>query len=140
MAASFTWTGLEEEYRDLRALAGDLATDADGLARAKAITAMTLMQGRYRVRSGELSRGVHIEMGSNQPHRARALVRNDARHAMVYDVGSHGDRHTRSGYNRGVMPRRPVFIRAMVQVRRQFLREVKQVLTRHGLEARGDAG
>ena len=139
MSAKFTWTGLDEEYRDLRSLALDLATDADQLAQVSAMAVSGAIAGRYPIRSGRLANNVIAEAKRVRgTYQAGSVVLSTARHAMVWDLGSHGDRYDR-GSNRGRMPRGNVFVPQMQRARRAFLTDVKRMLPKWGLRADGNA-
>lgn len=139
MGARFTWNGLDEQYRDLQSLAADLARDAEELAIVAAHGSAGAIGGRYPVRSGRLNTSVHVVRYSGPPTRGGARVLASARHAMVFDLGSHGNRATASGLNRGRMPAGRVFVPQMMRARRAFLRDVKRFLPNRGLVASGDA-
>jgi hypothetical protein len=105
---SVQWTGLETFRNELRRLPEHLQDEAARIVVAAASEAQKDVQAAYPVGpTGNLKRGVRLNVESQSRLGARAVVRSTAQHAHIFEKGTK-IRRTRTGANRGRMPEAPV--------------------------------
>jgi hypothetical protein len=140
VSASVRWDGLEELKRELRNLPADLTREASHVVEGTANAAATEIKrgyGKHR-RTGNLQAGVLVTHFDKGKFSTGALVKNTAKHAHLFEVGTQA-RHTAIGANRGSMPPGHVFVPAVIKWRRRMYQELKDILVRHGLVVTGEA-
>jgi hypothetical protein len=102
---------------------------------------------KYSVRTGHLRDGLQVRPSEVSHFGAGAILVNRAKHAWLYDNGSQARHYTtKSGarHDTGAMwgktPPTHVFVRTIViRKRRQMYEQLKDLLTRNGLQVSGDA-
>lgn len=137
MSTRLELQGLRELREALRNLPSELTEEANTIIRAQAEDAKREIQNAYPRDSGNLARGVTVEMNSSA-FTANALVRSRARHAHLFEFGSQV-RRTHHGASRGIMPAKPTFIPVMVRKRKLLGQALRTLLQRAGLVVSGSA-
>jgi hypothetical protein len=130
--------GLRELRKALLALPNDLYREAAVIVNAQAEAAMREMAAAYPVHTGNLRRGLSVELQSG-PTSAAARVRNRAQHAYIFESGT-GPRRWANGKSTGRMPAGRVFIPIAIQRRRIMLSALIDLCERAGLHVSGAAG
>jgi hypothetical protein len=103
MSASFKLEGLDELRKALRELPEDLAREGGEIVEAAAREAAARTQQSYPEVSGNLKRGVRVEVQHGGRFGKAAIVKSRARHSHLFERGT-GTRQNRAGANRGRMP------------------------------------
>lgn len=129
--------GLPELRAALKALPSDLKREAAVIVHAQAEAARSLMAAAYPVKTGNLRRGLTVELGSD-PVSATARVKNRARHAYLYEMGTSA-RQRAGGGRTGTMPAAHVFVPIAMARRRLMVTALIQLIERAGLTVTGTA-
>jgi Bacteriophage HK97-gp10, putative tail-component len=138
MSVEVTWTGLDELREALRKLPEELTAEATDIVDSAAEIAMASIIQAYPHRTGDLRSHVVKEAKAAGPFGVAFVVKNTSRHAWIFENGTQA-RHTAIGANRGAMPPGRVVIPTAVRCRQTMYRELKDMVTRHGLVVSGDA-
>lgn len=136
-AVTVEWEGMRELIEQLRNMPGDLTDDARSIVIDSAEGAKDEAASNYPRRSGTLADALTVETTDAGRFGVAARVRNRARHAYLFEVGTQA-RHTSIGANRGSMPAGNVFVPAMQRHRREMYRSLAAVLTTYNLQVIGD--
>lgn len=119
--------GMQEFREALRKLPVELATKAGQVVQATARQVSDEVQANYpRGKTGNLKRGVRVTLEGSAVS-SRGIVRSTAPHAHLFEDGT-GRRSTRSGANRGVMPKGPTDQLMGVRAGRARNRMVEQLV------------
>jgi hypothetical protein len=129
----------EEIRAGLRQLLADTSAtgEAGHIVEATANGAASSIRSSYPVRTGNLRDHVTVE-AQMSGFSAGAIVINRAKHAAIFENGTQA-RHTAIGANRGSMPPGHVFVPIVIRKRRQMYEQLKDLLTRSGLQVSGNA-
>jgi hypothetical protein len=130
-----TLGGVTEQQHQWRQLPAVLASETQAEADARARTVAVAIAAAYPVRSGALAAGMTVKAQPSM-HKARAVIVNTARHALLYDIGS-GPRTTRSGASRGAMPGAHVFIPRVMEARAALRPRIAAIMRKEGLTVSG---
>jgi hypothetical protein len=130
--------GLTDLRRALLALPPELVAEAGVIVVAQAEAAASEMAGAYPVGTGALRNGLRVEVAGDHVS-AKAVVRNRARHAAIFEYGT-AARHWANGKSTGRMPAGRVFIPIAMQRRRIMLAALIDLVERSGLHVSGAAG
>jgi hypothetical protein len=137
------WSGLEELKAELRNLPADLTKEASNEVRSAANGAAVKIRtayGKHR-RTGNLQESVEVDQKSEGRFSAAMVVKSTSPIAWLFDNGSQA-RHWASGKSTGQMwgrtPPTHVFVRTVMQARREMYEKLKAMLVRHGLMVQGD--
>lgn len=132
-----TFSGLDELRAALRQLPAELTGEASHIVEGAANGAAASIKAGYPSRTGDLRDHVTVET-MQSGFSTGAVVKNTSKLAYIFENGSQA-RHTAIGANRGSMPPGHVFIPIVIRKRRQMYEQLKDLLTRHGLQVSGDA-
>ena len=126
----------------MRRLPRELADEARGIVDTHATAAAGLVRANYAAHShtGDLAAGVQTRTGQAGAFGAAAIVASTAKQAHWFESGT-AARHTGAGSYRGVMKPAPplhAFVPVIVAERRRMYDDLRALLTRAGLEVRGD--
>ncbi len=130
------YTGLRELRAELRSLPENLHGEAENHADARANRAALEIRQAYAIVSGELVQGVQVEKVQRTRFYAGRRVQSKSPLAFIYENGTVA-RQTKLGYNRGRMPPKHVFVRAMIAQRRSFYDDLRDMMRRYGLRVTG---
>jgi hypothetical protein len=130
--------GLAELRQALLALPPELVREASVIIHAQAEAAAREIAGAYPVHSGNLRRGIRVDVAGDAVS-ATARVRSTARHAAIFEYGT-GARRWVSGKSTGRMPAGRVFIPIAMQRRRIMVAALIDLVERSGLHVSGAAG
>jgi Bacteriophage HK97-gp10, putative tail-component len=131
--------GLDELRQALRELPHELAAEASHIVTGAANGAAADIKAAYPVRTGNLRDHLSVESFPASGAGAKAVVKNTARHAVLFENGTQA-RHTKIGANRGAMPPGHVFVPRVIKARRRMYQELADLLRRQGLQVSGDVG
>jgi hypothetical protein len=129
------FTGLPELRAALLALPQQLTEEATSIITGRAERGAANIRARYPTKTGNLRRGVKVISQVDRFHVSIA-VKNTAKHATIFELGT-ATRHTRKGWNRGVMPPGRVFVPEMIRQRYGMYTDLAALLARHGLTVVG---
>lgn len=132
MSTTFVIEGLAELLDDLRNLPAALTTEGGHIVEARANGATVAIKTGYPVRAGDLRNKTTVEHTRSR-FGARSIIRNTSPHAVPFEIGTQA-RHTALGANRGSMPANPLFSQTIQRERRAMYGELRDLLTRHGLQ------
>ena len=105
MTVRINFEGLNELREGLSRLPQELAAKAATVVQQTAEQVGQEVQANYPTHTGNLKRGVRVTVdGSNVS--TRGIVRSASPHAHLFEYGT-VRRQTRTGANRGVMPKAP---------------------------------
>jgi len=138
VSSRVVWNGLAELREALRNLPADLTAEASHVVEGAANAAAADIKAGYPVRTGNLRDHVFVSHRDKGRFSAGAVVKNTAKHANIFEVGTQA-RHNSLGANRGSMPPGHVFVPAVIKRRRIMYEQLKALLERHGLKVSGDA-
>lgn len=128
--------GLEEFRRGLRNLPEDLANEAGDIVLAHAEEAKREIQSGYpEGPTGNLRARVGVERNKSK-FTSGAIVKARAPHASIFEFGTRA-RTTKSGANRGVMPKAQpteAFIPKAIRARRRMTQALIGLLERAGFQ------
>jgi len=133
----FTLGGVTVQQSKFKQLPSFLAAQAQAALVAHATTVAAAIAAAYPVRSGELAAGMSVK---SQPRKtkARVVIHNRARYALIYDIGWRTPRTTKKGKaNRGTMPARPTFIPRVMQARIDLVPKIAAIMRAEGLTVSG---
>ena len=142
MANRFVFEGMQEFREALRNLPMDLRNEGTVIVERAANNAMRetfqaypISMGRKRrgrfIPGGQLRKGLRIAYESS-PFGARAVVRNTAPHAFIFENGTEM-RETAQGWKRGSARPGRIFVPIMIKHRRRMNSELIGLLRRAGL-------
>lgn len=137
------WIGLDRYREQLLNLPAHLTAQAAPIVRAAAERALLAAQQHYPEQSktiqgtGNLRRGLRIDVLAAGRNGVNIRLRNTAPHAYLYEIGTRGKlRKTGRGYNRGAMPPGHVFIPAAMRARAVMYEQLERMLEAEGLDVR----
>jgi bacteriophage HK97-gp10 putative tail-component len=136
VSLTLKFDGLEEFKADLRRLPSHLADRAADIIENAAEEAKSSIYQAYPRRTGHLREGLSVEH-SRSAFGAVSIVRNKAKHAFIFEVGTE-TRKTSLGAVKGRMPPGHVFVRITMQRRRRMYQEIADMMRSEGLEVHGD--
>lgn len=132
MSASLKFSGLGELIADMRNMPAYMRGEAGQIGARKADEARTTIRSEYKEGpTGNLRKGVVVSRFDVGAFGIGVEVRSTAPHAWLYEYGS-AARRSRFG-SRGRMPARPVVGRTMSRKRREFYRDVADMMREAGL-------
>lgn len=118
------FTGWREFIERMKHVPDVVKADADDVLREVAESMAGAVRERYAVRSGKLRRGVRVRRLAAMAYQ----VKSGAPHAHLYEQGTR-PRRTRTGANRGVMPRfGPIFAVEKMRASSRVVRRLEHVL------------
>lgn len=124
---TFRFSGGEQYLVDLDRWRERLKSEVHEAARQETALIASVVRDQYpQGKTGNLRRGVRAKdesAGDGILFRVRSL----AQHSHLYEKGTMR-RRTLQGWNRGVMPARPIFIPEAITRRDAFKRSVRQIL------------
>lgn len=135
MSTTLEIRGLDDLKAALRALPTTLVSAATPIVIGAAQAARADIVAQYpQGPTGNLKKGVRVELKSANKDGVVAIVKSTARHAWIYEHGTQA-RHTKLGASRGVMPAppTPVFIPTMMRARRAMYAQLGALLEAQGL-------
>jgi hypothetical protein len=124
------------QQRQFTQLPSFLAAQAQAALVAEATSVAAAIAGAYPVVSGALAAGMSVR---SQPRKtkARVVIHNKARYALIYDIGW-GPRTTKkTKANRGSMPAAHVFIPRVMQARENLVPRIAAIMRAEGLTVTG---
>jgi hypothetical protein len=142
------WDGLQDLYKQLRALPEELTEEAAGIVKLHTFGAKDEITAAYpigptRKIKGRLVHGGHLRAGMDAAQLSAArwginyVVTNRAPHAYMYENGTE-QRYTATGAERGKTKAHHVFIPRAMKWRRRMYAALIAMLERHGLIVKGD--
>lgn len=138
MSASVKLEGLDELRAELRQLPETLKSEAASIVLEAAESCKRETQAAYPSRTGNLRRGVTMNVDANNRAGVSARVKSGAHHAHLYDRQTPSNvRKTNSGANRGRMPAAPEAQRMIpiaIRARRRMVMQLIDMVQRQGLE------
>ena len=142
MPVQLTIKGIDDLKRALADLPPQLKGEATVIVLDNAHAAAADIKGQYpKGLTGNLQKGVKVRVQEVGPLSVAAQVRNTAPHAHLWEFGTEA-RHTKLGWNRGVMkrPPAPVFIPTMIRYRNVMYEKLAAIIEAKGLTVkRGSA-
>lgn len=141
-SATLTLTGLEALKAALRQLPARLAGRGADIVERRGARAVAVIRAGYPSRTGDLQRKLSVTHTRSR-FGARAVVKNTAKIAVVFDRGSEARHYmTRRGVKHltGKAPANPIFAKTMRQERRAMYEDLRAVLVSEGLTVTGDGG
>jgi len=137
MPNTLTIAGLAELRAQLRNLPAHLAAEAGPIVTRHATRAKdAIVEGYPTGPTGNLKRGVKLDVIGVSGAGAVARVRSTAKHAVIFENGSQV-RHTKTGANRGSMPPGRVFVPIVIRERKAMHEELVELVQREGLTVTG---
>lgn len=132
----FSLGGVAVEQRKWTQLPSFLAAQAQAALLAHATTVAAAITGAYPVVSGTLAAGMSVK---SQPRKtkARVVIHNKARYALIYDIGWSARTTKKTKANRGVMPAAHVFIPRVQQARIDLVPRIAAIMRAEGLTVTG---
>jgi hypothetical protein len=131
--------GLAELRAALKKLPVELAREAGALTASVArATADRIVAAYPDGGTGNLRRGVSVDLRSDSAASVSAVVRNRAHHAYIYESGT-GPRRWANGKSTGTMPAGRVFIPIAIVQRRLMVEALIDLVERAGLAVTGSA-
>jgi hypothetical protein len=127
VSVSFELRGLEEFKAQLRQLPDDLKGGATGIVLDAAHRAEASIVSQYPEVTGNLKRGVKVEVLAVGRYGVAAKVRSSAPHAWLYE-------HGRCRWGAVSDPPAPVFIPTMMRTRRQMNEQLADLMEQQGLD------
>ena len=140
MSVSLKIHGINELKQALADLPANLKGQATAIVLDNAHAAANDIRSQYPTGlTGNLKKGVKVVVKEVGPVGVAAQVRSSAPHAHLWEFGTEA-RHTKLGWNRGVMkrPPAPVFIPTMIKYRRLMYRKLAAIIEAQGLTVKGD--
>jgi hypothetical protein len=134
--------GLDELREALRNLPDELTGEGSHIVEGNANGAAAQIKAGYKRRTGNLGDGVKVEPLGVGRFAAGVVVRNTAKHAVIFENGTQARHYyTINGvkHETGRMPPGHVFVPAVIRKRRQMYEQLKDLLVRNGLQVSGDA-
>jgi len=134
MAARLRIDGLDAFKARLRQLPEDLKAESRGIVAEHVDAAESTIRAGYsgHRRSGNLEKGLYSNAKETK-FGVTSTLRNRAPHAWLFEVGTEMDR--RGGTGR--MPAAKIFIPAVMKARRDMMRDLIDLVERHGLKVSG---
>jgi len=135
MPVQLTIKGIDDLKRALADLPPQLKGEATVIVLDNAHAAAADIKGQYpKGLTGNLQKGVKVRVQEVGALAVAAQVRNTAPHAHLWEFGTEA-RHTKLGWNRGVMkrPPAPVFIPTMIKYRRLMYEKLAAIIEAKGL-------
>ncbi len=128
--------GMEEFRQALRNLPADLAAEADVVVQAQANEMARAAESGYpEGPTGNLKAGITVEHNRSKFFTG-AIVKSRAKHAFIFENGTK-PRQTRTGANRGAMPKPPEaerFIPKAIRARARMTSALVDLVRRAGFE------
>jgi hypothetical protein len=140
MPAQLKLSGILELKEALANLPVQLKGQATGIVLDTAHAAADDIRNQYPIGpTGNLRKGVKVQVKEIGPVGVAAQVRSAAPHAHLWEFGTEA-RHTKLGWRRGRMkaPPRPVFIPTMMRYRRLMYQKLAVMLEAAGLTVKRD--
>ena len=124
--------GLDELRRALLQLPAELVREAGPIVAAPAEYLASLVRSEYSAhqKTGNLLRHLTIEVSTDAVS-ASARVKNTARHAKIFEIGT--VKRNYNGANRGTMPAARSFIPTAIIRRRVMVEALVELVERAGL-------
>lgn len=140
----FEFEGLPELLTALRRLPRDLVDEASRIMDGHGAAAEAEIRNNYQAHAhtGKLADSVERRTVALGPWGHSIVIRAKAKHAHLFEHGTNARHHSQGRYV-GIMPPAPPmhqFIPAMERQRRAMYRDLRDLLTSHGLEVTGSAG
>lgn len=127
-SVTFRFSGGEQFVADLRGWRDRLRAEVHQAAVDEANAIASVVQSQYPVgKTGKLSAGVRVKDEAPFGDTVLLRVRSLAPHSHLVEKGT-AARRTRKGWNRGVMPARPIFIPEAIQKRTVFKDKVRRIM------------
>lgn len=124
----FRFSGGEQFALDLRAWRDRLRAEVHQAALDEANTIASVVGSQYPIgNTGKLRAGVRVKDEAPFGDAILVRVRSLAPHSHLVEKGT-TQRRTRRGWNRGVMPARPIFIPEAIQQRTAFKNTVRRIM------------
>jgi hypothetical protein len=137
--ASVTWSGLDELTQALRQLPEHLTAKAAIIVAETGDRALVAIRDAYPVGpTGNLKAGLQKTDLVRGTFQTGVKVTNRAPHAWLFENGTQA-RHTRQGWNRGVMPPGHVFIPTAMRERTAMVQRLIDLVRGEGFTVTGDA-
>jgi hypothetical protein len=137
MSATVKLEGLDDLLAELLKLPETLKAEAAQIVLEAAESCKREVQAAYPTGpTGNLKRGVTMNVDSNSRFGVAARVKSNAKHVHIFENGTQ-QRHTNSGANRGRMPRAPEserMIPIVIRARRRMVQQLIEMVQKHGLE------
>jgi hypothetical protein len=133
----FTLNGIAVQQSKFKEFPSFLAARAQAALISKATTVAAAIQAAYPVVDGTLAAGMSVR---SQPRKtkARVVIHNRARYALIYDIGWRTPRRTKkTKANRGSMPAKPTFIPRVMQAREDLVPVLAAIMRAEGLTVSG---
>lgn len=136
MSIKFTLGGVTVARNKFKEFPSFLAARAQAVLEARATTVAASIAAAYPVKSGRLAASMEVR---SQPrkNRARVLIVNRARYAVVYDFGHPKGRKTKKGAYRGTQPAHPTFVPRIMAARVDLVPRLAALLRAEGLTVSG---
>jgi hypothetical protein len=134
----FDWKGLTELRTALQQLPEALTGEAEKIVTGHANGAAVFIRSAYPWYTGNLRKGVTVEVKATKRFEVNARIKSAAPHAWIFENGTEA-RKTKHGWNRGRMPAGRVFIPAMIRYRARVYTDLAALLERHGMRVTGAA-
>lgn len=132
----FTLGGIAVQQRQFAQLPSFLAARAQAALVAEGTRVAAEIAAAYPVVDGTLAAGMSVR-SQPQKTKARVVIHNRARYALIYDIGW-GPRTTRTTHaNRGRMPAAHVFIPRVMQARVDLVPRLAAIMRAEGLTVSG---
>ena len=126
-SVTFRFSGGEQFAVDLHRWRDRLRAEVHEAAVDEANAIASVVQGQYPVgKTGKLRAGVRVK-DESLTDTIQVRVRSLAPHSHLAEKGT-AQRRTRRGWNRGVMPARPLFIPEAIQKRTAFKNKVRAIM------------
>jgi len=134
MPVQLTITGIDDLKRALADLPPQLKGESTVIVLDNAHAAADIRSQYPKGLTGNLQKGVKVRVQEVGPLSVAAQVRSGAPHAHLWEFGTEA-RHTKLGWNRGVMkrPPAPVFIPTMIKYRRLMYEKLAAIIEAKGL-------
>lgn len=114
---------------DLRHWRDRLLGEAREAARTEAERMASSVIDQWPVgKTGNLRSSVRVMTESAGADTFQFRIRTSSAHANLYEFGTK-QRRTKQGWNRGVMPKHPVWVRSAVDYRARFTAKVREIVS-----------
>lgn len=133
------WKGLVALQKQLRALPDHLCAEAQAIVESHAHAAANAIIAAYPTVTGNLKRGVRVETTDMGRYGVGVRLRNVAKHAYIYEVGTQGRHRFRRGKDVGPMPAGHVFLPIVIRQRRRMYGALEAMLKAEGFRTMGHA-
>lgn len=132
----FTLGGVAVEQSKFKQFPSFLAAQAQAALVSLGTTVAADIAAAYPRKSGKLAAAMTVR---SQPRKtkARVVIVNRARYALIYDIGWHRRTTKKTHANRGLMPAANVFIPRVMKARETMLEKVAAIMRAEGLTVSG---